>query len=216
MQAYDEVVQLCPHVDFNLVLVNVLKSELKEMRKKRIGDLIFPLVSVLDDSIGCAIWFASRGRGVLGHDGGQSYQSPARCLLLGMGADEQLGGYSKHKTAFLNGGREHLLAEVQRQIEAISERNLGRDNRVVSDHSLAGRFPYLDERVVNYLASIPLDAKMNLALNRGVGDKIILRAAAQTLGLVRTAAEPKRAIQFGSKIAKLENSKEKGSDLALR
>ena len=57
---------------------------------------------------------------------------------------------------------------------------------------------------------------MNLALNRGVGDKIILRAAAQTLGLVRTAAEPKRAIQFGSKIAKLENSKEKGSDLALR
>ena len=109
MQAYDEVVQLCPQVDFNLVLVNVLKSELKEMRKKRIGDLIFPLVSVLDDSIGCAIWFASRGRGVLGHDGGQSYQSPARCLLLGMGADEQLGGYSKHKAAFLNGGREHLL-----------------------------------------------------------------------------------------------------------
>ena len=67
------------------------------------------------------------------------------------GADEQLGGYSKHKATFVHGGRESLLIELQRQMDAISERNLGRDNRIVSDHGVAGRFPFLDERVVNYL-----------------------------------------------------------------
>ena len=42
-------------------------------------------------SIGCAIWFASRGKGILwNQDGNVEYSSPARVLLLGMGADEQV------------------------------------------------------------------------------------------------------------------------------
>ena len=28
---------------------------------------MYPLNSVLDDSIGCAVWFAARGRGILGN-----------------------------------------------------------------------------------------------------------------------------------------------------
>ena len=127
----------------------------------------------------------------------------------------QLGGYSKHKTAS-NEGRQSLLVELQRQIDAISERNLGRDNRIVSDHGIAGRFPFLDERVVNYLSQLPLEMKMNLKLDRGTGDKLILRALAYSLDLKKTATEPKRAIQFGSRIAKLENRKEKAVDKAIR
>ena len=106
--------------------------------------------------------------------------------------------------------------ELHRQIDAISERNLGRDNRVVSDHGVAGRFPFLDERVVNFLSSLPLELKMNLSLERGIGDKIILRAMAHTMGLLKTVSEPKPVIQLGSRIAKLENRKEKASDKAIR
>ena len=106
--------------------------------------------------------------------------------------------------------------ELQQQIDAISGQNLVRDNRVVSDHGVAGRFPFLDERVVNFLSNLPLELKMNLSLERGIGDKIILRAMAHTMGLLKTASEPKRAIQFGSRIAKLENRKEKASDKAIR
>lgn len=113
-------------------------------------------------------------------------------------------------------GRDGLLAELQRQMNAISERNLGRDNRIVSDHGIAGRYPFLDERVVDYLARLPLESKMNLSLDRGVGDKLILRALAHSMGLKKTAREPKRAIQFGSRIAKMENRKEKASDKAVR
>ena len=42
-------------------------------------------------SIGCAIWFASRGRGKLWmRNEDMFYTSPARVLLLGIGADEQV------------------------------------------------------------------------------------------------------------------------------
>ena len=65
LQAYEEISLLYPQTKFNLVLVNVTKTELQEMRQSRIRDLIFPLESVLDDSIACAIWFASRGQGLI-------------------------------------------------------------------------------------------------------------------------------------------------------
>jgi hypothetical protein len=50
----------------------------------------------------------------------------------------------------------------------------------------------------------------------GLGDKIILRALAFQMGLNKTAIEPKRAIQFGSRIAKTEARKEKGSQICDR
>ena len=53
-------------------------------------------------------------------------------------------------------------------------------------------------------------------LERGIGEKILLRAVAHNLGLTKTSLHLKRAIQFGSRIAKLENRKEKASDQAVR
>ena len=45
---------------------------------------------------------------------------------------------------------------------------------------------------------------------------MILRKVAATLGLKISSVLPKKAIQFGSKIAKLERRKEKGSDVCDR
>jgi len=57
---------------------------------------------------------------------------------------------------------------------------------------------------------------MDLRLPRGVGEKLLLRACATKCGLHSTARLAKRAIQFGSRIAKCENRKEKGSDVCDR
>ena len=57
---------------------------------------------------------------------------------------------------------------------------------------------------------------MNMLLERGIGEKILLRAVAYKLGLKKTSMHLKRAIQFGSRIAKLENRKEKATDKAVR
>lgn len=47
-----------------LILVNVSKEELVDCRKKYIARAIKPSQTVLDDSIGGVLWFATRGSGV--------------------------------------------------------------------------------------------------------------------------------------------------------
>ena len=135
---------------------------------------------------------------------------------MGAGADEQMGGYARHRKRFSEGGWTALINEIEMEVNRISQRNLGRDNRIIADHGRAPRLPYLDERVVNYLAALPIHAKVDLRYSMGVGDKIILRALAYDLGLFKTALEPKRAIQFGSRIAKTESKKEIGSFMCER
>ena len=102
------------------------------------------------------------------------------------------------------------------ELERLSARNLGRDDRVISDHSREARMPFLDESVVAFLNSLPLHIKTDLRLPRGVGEKYLLRLAALRLGLTKSCTLPKRAIQFGSRIAKSENRKERASDTCQR
>ncbi|KAI9149721.1 hypothetical protein H9P43_009900 [Blastocladiella emersonii ATCC 22665] len=158
----------------------------------RVASLMAPATSEMDLSIARAFWFAARGT-----------PPAARVLLSGLGADEQLGGYARHRAAWEKRGWAGLCGELALDVGRIATRNLGRDDRVVADHGREVRFPFLDTRLVAFLARTPVAVKCDPRRARGVGDKILLRLLARRVGLHGAAAEEKRAIQFGARSAKL-------------
>lgn len=207
LSAWEELRELSPQRKWNFVSIHISEEELESYRAKHIRYLVKPLQTYLDDSIGCAVWFATRGKGLLLQEQGgilAPYQTRARVVLLGMGADEQLGGYMRYRKAYASEGYKGLLEQIAKDLDRISSRNLGRDDRITADHGMEARFPFLDENVVNYLNSLPIWHKCNLNLERGKGEKLLLRLLAKKLGLTRAVFHEKRAIQFGSRIAKLE------------
>jgi hypothetical protein len=62
----------------------------------------------------------------------------------------------------------------------------------------------LDERVVSFLSSLPVQLKTDPRYDRAVGDKMLLRLVARKMGLERASVECKRAVQFGARTAKME------------
>lgn len=76
------------------------------------------------------------------------------------------------------------------------------------------RYPFLDEGVIRFLSGLRADQKVSFAVDGGVlGDKRLLRRVAMRLGLERAAGEKKRAVQFGSRSARMEEGvKVKGGD----
>ncbi|XP_046734995.1 asparagine synthetase domain-containing protein CG17486 [Diprion similis] len=213
-QTFTELQRICPNRRWNFIQVNITQTELQSCRSTHICNLVYPLRTILDESLGCAVWFASKAKGVL-MPTEIPYESSCRILLLGMGADELFGGYMRHRTTLKHKGWGMLARELNVELERISERNLGRDDRIVSDHGRQSRLPYLDENFVKYVQSLkpwercyPTDQ-----MPVGLGDKLLLRLVARRIGLQGAANFPKRAFQFGSRIA---NSKENAKDVSDR
>ena len=194
----EDLRRLYPTRTWNMVEVNVPYSEY-EAYTPTVQALMHPSATVMDLSIACALYFAARGEGQVD---GRPYRSPARVLLSGLGADELLGGYSRHRQAWRRGGDEALTAELQLDLDRLPTRNLGRDDRVLSAHSREARYPYLARSVRAFLAALPVQAKADMA--DALGDKKLLRQLAHQRGLSYAAALPKRAIQFGARSAKMD------------
>jgi asparagine synthetase B (glutamine-hydrolysing) len=106
---------------------------------------------------------------------------------------------------FERGGAAALIEEMQVDQTRLWQRNLGRDDRCVSDTGREAWFPYLDEELVSLLQSLNLKDIADMSMGQGEGDKLILRDAARLIGLTQCTTLVKRAIQFGTKIAKLTN-----------
>eukprot|EP01134_Creolimax_fragrantissima_P006594 CFRG6594T1 len=271
-QGYEELVRVRPDRKWVFVEVDVSIDEL-EASQPHIRSLIHPLQTVIDLSIGSAMWHATKAHG---HAGNVPYTPQARVVLVGVGADEQLGGYSRHRTRFetdprnnahkqpshsqirsredeftstsmsrnpgtqqtpeersltpmqfesgknateafqlISPGWKRMLQEMKMDVDRIWTRNLGRDDRIISDLGREARFPFLDEDFVSYLSAVPIWIKTDPRFPRGIGEKLLLRIALKQLGLHVSAAEPKRAIQFGTRVARNKQGirREKGSDL---
>lgn len=253
-----------PLINLQLIEINVdYKSWL--LHKNRVQKLMYPYNTEMDLSIAIAFYFASSS--CLGSiisktilidktidwetfiqspdkyiTKVENYQSKAKVLFSGLGADELFAGYSRHEAIFnkkenanTSNQNGHLYKELQESlnydISIIHKRNLSRDDRVISCWGKELRYPYLDQDFINWvIQNIPPELKFkyeytlfnnkkkksnnNNKLTFIPTRKYILRQLANYLQMPYVSLELKRAIQFGAKSAKLEigQNKTKGTD----
>lgn len=219
-----ELVRNCPDRHWRFVEIDIPYTETLKHRRK-VMTLMHPHNTEMDLSISYALYFASRGAGLIRSSAGTRtpYVTHAHVLLSGLGADELFGGYQRHALAFSRQGYAGLVGELRLDFDRLGKRNLGRDDRVISDTGREVRFPYLDEHFITFALQLPVCEKCDFAnpqletsqdparfLEPG---KRILRLLAWELGMKGVAAEKKRAIQFGARTAKMETGKTKGTQV---
>ena len=137
----------------------------------------------------------------------KKYNSEAKIILDGLGADEIFGGYLRYK----NGDIEN---QMKRDLDRLWLRNCGRDERVCGENLVELRFPYLDKDLMKFLGSIE-DMKQIVDFDkpRGEGEKYLLRKVAKDIaGFKLSYKFEKRAIQFGTRIAHMTNVHKYGSN----
>jgi asparagine synthetase B (glutamine-hydrolysing) len=208
LETLNELQNLYPERKWNFIEINITRAELYEHRKK-LSSLVYPLSNVLDESLGSAIYFASRGRGLLDET---IYESPCRVILMGSGADELFGGYTRHRNAYKRStaDRDLLTEELELDWIRLPSRNLARDDRVVADNGVTVRAPFIEECFVNFARSLKSLQRCYPKLQEGIGDKLLLRLCAYKIGLKNCCQFRKRAMQFGSRIAdKKQSAKDK-------
>jgi asparagine synthetase B (glutamine-hydrolysing) len=223
LDAYRELKERFPEREWRFIAVDSNYDELRA-QQQRLMNLLCPCDEVMDFNIGGALWLATSGMGKLIDTAcpdtessdvfvvQDKYSSKARVVFLGHGADEAFGGYGRHRTRYMRGGWRALAEELRMDVRRIWKRNFGRDDRVVSDHGKEARLPFMDEQVLEFALTSPLNSLMNLNLSLGEGDKMILRRCLQLLGLHRASWRHKRAMQFGTRLAKASNEALFGSN----
>ncbi|KAL0260574.1 hypothetical protein SLS55_004263 [Diplodia seriata] len=204
--SHAELCEVCPERAWRFVEINVPYVETLAHRDVVIA-LMHPHNTEMDLSISYALYFASRGSGTAREFAGQrvEYATPARILLSGLGADELFAGYQRHATAFSRNGLTGLIDELELDINRLGKRNLGRDDRVISNWGKEVRFPYLDEQLLSWALQAPVWEKTGFgqpsAPDAGRGEtmepgKKVLRLLAWALGMRRVASEKKRAVSL--------------------
>ncbi|TVY81991.1 Asparagine synthetase domain-containing protein [Lachnellula suecica] len=222
-KAFQALQNVCAGRLWRFIAVNVPYTEFVAHRATVVG-LIRPHNTEMDLSIACALYFASRGVGVATSSLDNSsvpYGTTARVLLSGLGADELFGGYTRHATAFNRNGINALLDELQLDVSRLGKRNLGRDDRVISNWGREARFPFLDESLVKWAVECPIWKKCGFQTTVAEEPEVpeiepgkkVLRLLAYKLGMHSVAREKKRAIQFGARTAKMEIGRTKGTAL---
>lgn len=223
--AFAELQKVCPDRQWRLVAIDVPYAETIS-RREHVKRLMRPHNTEMDLSIACALYFASRGQGTSYISRSQTenpptlYTTPARVLLSGLGADEIFAGYGRHGIAFQQRSFAGLIDEITLDVSRLGKRNLGRDDRIICHWGREARYPFLDEDFVAWTLRIPVWEKCGFGLPEsgapeGYGidpEKKALRLVALRLGMENVAREKKRAIQFGSRTAKMERGRTRGTD----
>ena len=230
--SYLELLRVCGNRKWRFLAIDIPYSE-SEGHHRTIAGLMAPHNTEMDLSIAKALYFAARGQGqVTDVESGENFpcSTGARVLLSGLGADELFGGYIRHATAYARQGYQGLIKELDLDVQRLGQRNLGRDDRVISYWAKEARYPFLDEDFMRWTLQLPIWEKCGFGTNVAMHSKkennsaMILDPAKQALrllawraGMEQVATERKRAIQFGARTANMQVGKgrKRGTDLII-
>ncbi|KAF7684346.1 Asparagine synthetase domain-containing protein C4F6.11c [Astathelohania contejeani] len=185
LAGWKDLKQICTGREFILIENNVLYKEC-DNRKEYINSLVYPKCSLMDINIGMCLNFGAKKAKELG----------AKYVFLGSGADELFGGYFKYKNCV------NLKEELKKDVMGIWERNLGRDDRVITSEDIESLLPFLDPRLIKLSYKLP--ANQLVREEETVINKYLLRCVLIKNGFHRVAKIKKTAMQYGSGIFKWE------------
>ncbi len=130
-------------------------------------------------------------------------ESSERTILVGSGADELFGGYSRY-------GSERLPEEAMTKDLAKMKAELSKLASYAGSRGKTVSAPFVVDAVVDFASRLPLELKVS-----GPGRKVILRQVAGLLGLP-SSARPKKAAQYSSGVLKEMERLAKAEGLDLR
>ncbi|TBU06194.1 asparagine synthase [Hamiltosporidium magnivora] len=162
-------------IENNIDNENILKNV------KIIKNLIFPKKTPMDLNIGMTLFFTAK----------EASKFSPNCFV-GTGADELFGGYKKFRKDITK-----LKSMIFDEVSGIWDRNLGRDDRLLSYFHIEPFFLFLDKNLIEISLQLPEDMLINQN-SQIYGNKYILRKILIKHGFNRVAGLIKKAMQFGS------------------
>ena len=122
----------------------------------------------------------------------------AETIMLGQLADELFGGYAKYERRLREGGAGEAAEMMSNDVRECGMRGFVRDELACS-RWIEPSFPFADVKVAEFGLSLPVGMKI-----AGGERKVVLRRAAQTLGLPEEfAMRRKKAAQYSSGVLKV-------------
>lgn len=132
------------HIGSNHHIYHLTKKEVME----KLPDIIYHLESFDQDLVRSAVpcYFTSK-----------MAAEEVKVILTGEGADELFGGYTYYKEI---DDEDALHAELIRSVQSLHNVNLQRVDRMTMAHSLEGRVPFLDLKMIEAGQVVPTELKL--------------------------------------------------------
>lgn len=107
------------------------------------------------------------------------------------------GGYQRYANAYLTVGEEKVRRMMFDDVVGLYESNLERDVKICGFHGVELRLPFATYALAEFAVALP--AALKLERKAGALRKLVLRKAAENMGLpVSVTAKPKKAVQYAT------------------